>query len=98
MNTQIDLLQAVITRLNAKHVMTIDDNNVVLAWHDQGSYNGKPYNKYRIGIWYWATRNSAWQQGSGSCSVPYERKGDLLAGLTNVYANEIASAKLALVK
>ncbi|SRR5713226_9059817 len=76
-------------------VMWLDDNNVVLAWHDVGTYNGKPYDKYRLGAWYWSSRNNCWCQGSGSASVPYARRLELLAGLGTVHLHEAATIKLA---
>lgn len=68
----------------ATFVMAIDDSTVILAWHDAGTYNGRAYDKYRIGQWYWSQRNGAWQQGNGSMSVPYAMRQALHEALSLV--------------
>jgi hypothetical protein len=88
MITQVDLLDETIAKLGARHVMTVDADNVVLAWRDTGRFQGVPFDKYRVAPWYWSNRNGQWQQGSGSFAVPYERKYDLLTGMCGVASFE----------
>lgn len=73
-------------------VGAIDDNNVILAWRDRGTYKGRSYDKYRIGIWYWSTRNTAWQQSEGSLAVPYEYRDDLLKSLAALAKSQLVAA------
>ena len=69
-----------------QHVMSIDDNNVILAWRDTGVYQGRAYDKYRLGAWYWSNRNGTWQQGTGSLSVPWGQREALLTALARLAA------------
>ena len=94
MADQTELLHELITELGARHVLTIDANNMILAYRDQGEYKGKAYDKYRLAPFYWYARAAAWQQASGSLGVPYGRKADLLAGLVRVAADDAATTKL----
>jgi hypothetical protein len=75
-------LQTLCHSIDAVLVLQVDADNVILAWRDQGVYNGRAFDKYRIGPWFYSNRSNEWLQGKGSVGVPYEQRQGLLAGLT----------------